>query len=466
MAKRRDPFGAISYAIKKSARRTEWRTIMANAAAAPIIVVEIDVMDGKFRVMNAPGGVVQKARAKDFSLSMEKINRGQYVEALEEVLPAVSPLFKQIASFSLTVILPASMLALDMITIPTMSRSQMDAAFKAEIKNQYKNLEDLQINPQIFTSNKKATVYLLSMIKKSLLTSIKDVFSKHAMPFCADSFAPLTTANSLFQLRPKVKKENVLFVDIRENGTNIVMTEKERIVGFLTLPFGTGILKSNRIVGENTIYDDDVAALAVLNAKESARAKQLTKSITLESDDYTDEDEEDGAKPQQSAAPKEETEEIPIPTDIPPMDLGNYSEEEMLKMIGEMHAEDEANKSPVKAEKVFMKKEGRKLPKFMQRELPNNEQEYVYENFRYILKRILLFERQCKRTEIMPEPAFTVLNMPSEYAFLLNILNEDKEANMKFLYFDPKNENNPDVTKNLAAYGGYFASVYNKNQVF
>ena len=430
-------------------------------------MVEINAAAEKLTIMNAPGASVQKARTKDFPLSGDKIRRGQYVEALEEALPAVSPLFRQLRMFALTVVLPASLVTFDIITIPTMSKSQMESAFKAEIKNQYKNAEELKISPQIFYTNKKSTAYLLTVTKKGLIDGIRETFAKHSMPVTTLTFAPAAAAGALFELRPKVKKDNLLFVDIKENSTLLVLTEKDRILGFSELPFGQDILKPNKVVGENTIYGDDVAELAVLNAKESARAKQLTKSIiTISDEEYSDEDDEEtGVRP--AAAPAdEETAELATATgEIPAMNMENLSEEEMLKLIGELQAEDAAGTAPVHSEKTLTKKEGRKLPKFMQRELPEDERGFIYENFRYILKRILLFIRQCRLTEGMPVPDYTVLKLPVQFAFLLERVNAEEDSHMKFLYFDPSVEKNPELTGNLSAYGGYFAGTFKEQQI-
>ena len=366
---------------------------------SPIIVVEINAAAEKLTIMNAPGASVQKARAKDFPLPGDKLRRGQYAEALDEALPAVSPLFRQLRMFALTVVLPASLVTFDIITIPTMSKSQMESAFKAEIKNQYKNADELKISPQIFYTNKKSTAYLLTVTRKALIDGIRETFAKHSMPVTTLTFAPATAAGALFELRPKVKKDNLLFVDIKENSTLLVLTEKDRILGFSELPFGQDILKPTTVVGENTIYGDDVA------------------------------------------------------------------EEEMLKLIGELQAEDAAGAAPVRSEKTLTKKEGRKLPKFMQRELPEDERGFVYENFRYILKRILLFIRRCRLTEGMPMPDYTVLNLPAQFTFLLERLNAEEDSHMKFLYFDPSVEKNPELTGNLSAYGGYFAGSFKGQQI-
>jgi len=435
---------------------------------SPVIVVEINAAAEKLTIMNAPGASVQKARAKDFPLPGDKIRRGQYAEALDEALPAVSPLFRQLRVFALTVVLPVPLVSFDIITIPTMSKSQMESAFKAEVKNQYKNAEELTISSQIFYTNKKSTAYLLTVTRKKLIDGIRETFAKHAMPVTTFTFAPASAAGALFELRPKVKKDNLLFVDIKENSTLLILTEKDRILGFSELPFGQDILKTGRVVGENTIYGDDVAELAVLNAKESAKAKQLTRSIvTINDEGYSDEEDEETEDRTPDAASADETEEIAAATgEIPAVDAENLSEEEMLRLIGELQAEETAGAATsVRNEKTLTKKEGRKLPKFMQRDLPENERGFVYENFRYILKRILLFARQCRMIEGMPEPNYTVLNLPVQFAFLLEILNAEPDSHMKFLYFDPSAEKNPELTGNLSAYGGYFAGSFKGQQI-
>ena len=428
---------------------------MAVNSMSPVIVVEIDAVAGVFRIMNAPGASVQKARVKEFPLSEDKLRRGQYSQALDETLPAVSPLFRQLRSFSLTLILPASLLAFDILTIPTMTKSQMESAFKAEIKNQYKNAQDLTISSQILYTNKKSTAYLLSVTKKSVIDEIRGAFARHSMPISTMTFQPVSAAYALFGLRPKVKKDNVLLVDVRKNSTLLVLSEKERILGFSELAFGQNILKDSYIVEENTINGDEAAVLAVLNAKESARAKQLTKSLGSINDMVYEEDETES-----SEASFADTEELSVVTgEVPAVDAENLSEEEMLKLIGELQTEDSSSNGGTK------QREGRHLPRFMHREMPTEPHDFIYENFRYILKRVLLFARQCRMIEGMPEPDYVVLNLPLSYAFLIGMVNAEEDSHMKFMYFDPSVEKNDEVTGHLSAYGGYLAGSFKGQQV-
>ncbi len=117
--------------------------------------------------------------------------------------------------------------------------------------------------------------------------------------------------------------------------------------------------------------------------------------------------------------------------------------------------------------KVY-RKMPKRYPKFMMREIPETEQGIRYENFRIIMKWILLYARQAELTEYMIKPDFVVVNMPAELYPLLEQANaEQKESEgIEFRPFSASEKFVPEIKENLDLFGCLFAGHYNKHHNF
>ena len=105
--------------------------------------------------------------------------------------------------------------------------------------------------------------------------------------------------------------------------------------------------------------------------------------------------------------------------------------------------------------KLF-KKKARKLPKFMQREIPESAEGILYENFRIFEKWALtLIGGNEKLTEIA-KPGFVCVNIPDDLAYVLNKVNEEEKENGISFTALPRGNADSAVTSNLELYGGLF----------
>ena len=78
----------------------------------------------------------------------------------------------------------------------------------------------------------------------------------------------------------------------------------------------------------------------------------------------------------------------------------------------------------------------KKLPKFMQRPEPQNEEEMVEENFRSILKRILLYNEFNQQNKNLNDFEYVLLNIPERFAFLVDRLSNDEQNKVTFRRVD------------------------------
>ena len=73
----------------------------------------------------------------------------------------------------------------------------------------------------------------------------------------------------------------------------------------------------------------------------------------------------------------------------------------------------------------------------MQRPEPQNEEEMVEENFRSILKRILLYNEFNQQNKNLNDFEYVLLNIPEKFAFLVDRLSNDEQNKVKFRRVDP-----------------------------
>ena len=146
-------------------------------------------------------------------------------------------------------------------------------------------------------------------------------------------------------------------------------------------------------------------------------------------------------------------------------------EDEAPPASAALESESAANVSvPVKEPprpKIFSRKMPKRLPKFMQRPVPETQEEMAVENFRIFLKYILLYKQFQEFDEYYQTPEYALVNMPEEFGYIIDRINESQEeSGIELRYFEPQHEGNPNVTLNLDLFGGLFLKNFNKNQNF
>ena len=326
-----------------------------------------------------------------------------------------------------SLILPDTVFLTDMINIPTIQKKAMSTSLEVAIQAIYKNIDELSYKTFSAAQNKQYTTYGLVGIRKDIISKFKDVCSDNHVSISNVTFAANATVNGAFALNPKLKNGSFLLLDIKEKSAQLSLAVKGRTVGSYSLPFGYSILSKTIKVSEDLLFDHSPAELLVLNAKERARAKQLTvgeefMAMKSEPEIATEEHEEEQTEVAEAAEDSFET----------------------VYSAG------------------LSKKVARKLPKFMQREAPTSEEGYVYENFRIFLKWTLDFISNNATLVNLGEIDTVYVNMPQENAFLYDMINADEEEHkVRFLpLLDSAEQDN--AARNLDLYGGFYVKQYNK----
>ena len=318
----------------------------------------------------------------------------------------------------------------DTVNLPIINRKAMDASLDASLNNLYGSGE-LKYNRQLAMQNKQFATYVVTGIRKDLLVKLQDAFADNQVGVSTVTYAAATTANSAMVLNPKLKNASFVLLDVKETMTRIVFVVKGKTLGFYSLPFGENVLHQGEVVPEDMMFDHPSAELLVLNAKEKAKAKALTAAEDFMALPLVDEDADSSASDEMQQSDEQDDDE-----------------------------DDEVKAEEIVISGKLRKKTPRKLPKYMQRSIPEDAEGIVYENFRVFVKWTLELISSNAAITSLGTPEAVYVNMNDSYSFLYDKVNADKEEHgISFLPLS--SEKNPIIKGNLELYGGFFAKQYN-----
>ena len=283
------------------------------------------------------------------------------------------------------VVLPDYVFLMDTINVPTLGRKATNKSLEVAISAIYKNKKDLRYRTFPLAQNRQYATFGLVGIRKDILSKLEEVLAGNQISIQNVTFAANAMTCGAMALNQKLRNGTYLLLDIKELSARFAFVNKGRVIGAYRLPFGNAILYKSRLAAEDLLFDHASGELLVLNAIEKAKAKHLTMmgEEVLKDPDAMPDEEQDG-------------------------------EEEDLFASGAVGNG---------------RKTARKLPKFMQRELPTDREGFVYENFRIFLKWTLDILASNPSITALGEIDTVYINMAREYDFLFNRLNAEKEEN-------------------------------------
>ena len=336
-----------------------------------------------------------------------------------------------------TVVLPDNAVLTDMVKVPTMSGiGQTKKTLDVTLAGLYRNYKELKLLSYTAAQNKQYSTFALAAVKKSIASAIYAACAESKILVDTLTYAAASTIGGAVAANPKLRGATYLFLDVKDVYSRFIFVVNGKPVGSYTLPFGYEFLKKPRVIGEDMLFDHSYAELTVLNARERARAKKLTVMADI-NDDFSlsyDEDEEAEAEVAETeTAPEAET-------------AGTAESVES--------AAEDVPAAPGSRQKIFTRKNPRKLPKFMQREVPETPEGILAENFRvYVKWALTLIHENGKLTEL-GAPTFVCVNLPEELLPVLESANSEADENG--IGFVPLISNSVDSTSrlNLELYGG------------
>ena len=341
-----------------------------------------------------------------------------------------------------TVVLPDNAVMIDTVRIPTIKGSaQTNKALDTALGGLYRNYSDLHVIAHIAEQNRQYTTFSIAAVQKHIVTSIYAACSENKLLVDTLTYASSASIGTATMLHPKIKTSSYLFLDIKDVYSRFVFVANGKPVGYYTLPFGLEFLRKPKVTSEDMLFDHSYAELAVLNAKEKAKSKKLTVMAASEEND-------DAASLSEGAAADSAADSDAEAEDFE--DADDTAEQEEPEAIAPVSM-------PLQvSQKIFVRKSPRKLPKFMQREIPETEEGILYENFRVFVKWALTLIQGNDKLVELGKPEFICVNMPKDVAPVLDSVNaEESENGIKFVRLPTIGEKSV-VTSNLELYGGLF----------
>lgn len=393
-------------------------------------IVGLDPNQSYVRIMRVRGGDLDSAETKFFPFSSELFRRADYSGMLNGALETFLEQRPARQSVSVTLVLPNNLVGTDVLTLPTMKRSAMREALSAQMKELYRNFEELKINLLPLSSSKSSQSFQAVMVKKDVLAALYRTLAEHKLypGLCTTSAAGALAA--AFHLSPKLRRKNFIFLNLRADTAGFVLCGNGTVVGVDSLPFGHSILKSESVLRETLLYDRDVAYLAVQNAVERARQTRLSEAFDPDAASASDIIDENALR----TSPAEDSD------DVQESEHGADNE----------HAEQEAERKV----KTFVRKV-RRLPAYLTRPVPETREGIVYENFRIFVKKALLMRRHCLESAVLPALEFVVVNLPAAYHFLFDDIRREGQG-MEFLPLESRPAG--DAAEHLDLCGALYAA--------
>lgn len=333
-------------------------------------------------------------------------------------------------------ILPDRVFLTDTINIPVINKRAMNNSLTLAINALYKNSSEIRFSSYPVYQNKQFATYSLLGLRTDLITRIKSVCEQHQISVQSITFAANAAVDGAMALNSKLKNGTYLLLDIKETDARFAFVTKGRTMGYYSLPFGYSMLYRSRVASEDILFDHAPGDLLVLNAKEKARAKQLTLMAETPADDE------------------------PVPT--PEGEEADTAEEEKSFDFTE-------DEEPIfETRNTYLpKKTARKLPKFMLRPTPQTKEEYMYENFRIFVKWALDLIVSNPNIVKLGAPEAVYVNMPEDYKFLFDMVNTEAEENK--VTFEPlaaPADTDEEILENLELFGGFYLNQFNRHNNF
>lgn len=361
----------------------------------------------------------------------------EFFTSLVDILGMYMKKYTPAQSANSTIVLPDSVIVTDVMTLPAMKSGAMKSTIETNLSGMFKNRSDLKLHTFFAVQNKQVSEVCITGVRDAILAALKNSCTTARFMTQNITFAAETSARAAASLNPKLKGGTYLLLDIKETFSRFVYVFKGVSLGSFLVPFGYSAIDKNKLAAEDMLFEHSVAELAVLNARERAKAKALTVMGDGNADatqiDTEGEGEEEGNEEENS-----------------------FSGSEQLV----------STRNTDTTIKTLPKKTARKLPKYMLRPVPETDEGIVAENFRIFVKWALCFLQGNPRLVNLAEPKGVYVNLPSHLEYVLSVTNEEKEEN--HIEFFPASFDSKDdlVLRNIEMYGGLFVGQSRNNNVF
>ncbi len=405
-----------------------------------------------------------------------------FYDEFGKIVASLSQSFPSMQTKKVTLLIPDSVVFTDVINIPIVNKRQMEKSLQVAFDSVYLSLEtskeeekteekkgislfkkkeekpskpapkqnaddEIKVNTWfnynkfIGAQNKKYATYGIIATRGDIIANLHNSCAFAQVSIAGISYFSNAVTNSAINLNPKLKHGSFVILDVKQNSSKIIFVVKGMTFGVYPLPFGFSALDGGRIIPEDLLFAHENSEKIVAQSKQKAKS---SKPISVG---------------EGSSEIKAETEEE--------VEEENLTEEngESEKVIAITESDEDEEALPIN---VWLKfnKEGRKLPRFMQRPTPTTKEGFMQENFRLFVKWTLDVIANNPSITSLAMPDTVYVNLPKQFYGVIQKENENYGENK--IKFVPLIEGEvlPRILNNLDLYGGFFVTSYNKTSNF
>lgn len=488
------------------------------------LIIGFDTINYNLKIMRVLSRDTHSVKVDFVSVNQDYFIRGEWEKILAEGLPEYMSKQSFDQSFAVHLVLPDGVIGADVFNVPTLQRAKMETALETSLKDLYFFYNDYKFNKAIVSSNKTNTTFEVIMASKSLLNRVYKSLNELKLYVKNATFAANATVNAVLALRPKNKKQSFIMLDISPESARVIAVSGGQTVGWKQLKFGYNVFAYEKVMIENNIVFNDIAQIAVINATEKAKKKKMTEQIEEDEDDaaiieenalvvneidkhseeinkidnsdlanvidsaeairaekdknavlsenanangavITENSAENANATDNSSANTSANNTSAVNSSAGNAEAAATSTEakpETAAQEVKPEAKPEVKPEPVKV-KAYQRKI-KKLPAYMQRPVPETLEGVRVENFRLFVKHVMLMKMQIEQGGIYTVPQYALVNMPKDYAYIIDETNkEDDDNGFEFRFFEPEKEDNVELSEHLDLFGALFMNQFNKN---
>ena len=380
-------------------------------------------------------------------------------------------------------VLPDELFAMWRIVIPSFSKVKVEDVLKEELK---KDLGDdynkFQTNTTLLYQDKANQVFFAEAINLDMLNKIKKALADIGIAPKSIVSRSVSVVNAVQELRVRARQGVYALVDIRKNSTTLAYVNQNNSFGNISLPFGYEILRTDRFVDEDLLFNHDSATIVLSHALETTtnfanREEEENEALqntlnTMELGEMTSTNDPGILKEEQEEAQKrfDEAEKYIMENTN---DFDNTSDIKEEPKIEDTHSI--TNKLYETRNTLELQPLSSTYDLHITGGLRSTDslsttgitlRDNVLANFRIFMKQINLFVENCNSGfPSVPKIEYILVNIPKRYSFLLTKANSERGNSAEYKYFNPTVEDNPTFTENLDLYGVLLSKNCNSNKV-
>lgn len=178
------------------------------------------------------------------------------------------------------VVLPDDCVGFETFNLPAMSQFKLGAAIDAELNNLYVNMQKThKVNKCVLKKGRDYNVYGAYYFDKNIVSELNKAIAAARLFPRVTTYSGNALCDGVFGIMPRARGKSFLIADVRRDCTNIAVSVHGKTLGTATIPHGSDLLREDEVQSEYMITDHEVGEIAVINAREIARAKSLTVAI-------------------------------------------------------------------------------------------------------------------------------------------------------------------------------------------